>query len=365
MTIKRYRISTGQGILILAITNLGAAHLYVPSFSYAVLGRSGWLLPVGAVCTAIFGGWVFARLAGRYPGRTFFDYVPEMAGPWAGRLICGVFALSLLSFVPAVTVSFSAQVSSELLIRTPEWLIRALTLLVSAYAAFHGVEALTRLTQIFSIVVVPAAVLFILMPLMLPLDAGHLLPIQIRGAAAQWPAVLAMLSAFPGFTLLGIFAPVLDPGKALRVAFWGTILPALIIIPSVLFPVMAFGWPSAARYARPFWEALAVVRISPSFPVQRLTYFLTLATRFVSYITVAAYLYAGSAGVKLAFFPHRKAYRGILLAVVPVAYASTLWLQGQTGIPFLQWAHAALTAGGLLLPACLMLFLRKREGGLP
>lgn len=363
--VKRFRISTGQAVLALAITNLGAAHLYVPTFSYSALGRTGWILPLAAIATSTAGGWVFARLSRRFRGETFFQYAPRVLGRAGGALLQLALLGSLLVFVPLVTRVFTALVGSDLLSRTPLPVISALVLAVSAYAVSHGIEALVRLTQIFSLLVIPAAVLFVMMPLMLPLDPGYLVPLSLSGWKGDLPALLAMLTAYPGFALLAVIAPALDePSDATRVALWGTVLPALIVVPSVLLPVMTFGWPSASQYARPFWEVLSVVRLNPVLPVQRIAYILTLATRFVTYITLAGYLYAAAEGLQQTLAPRTQRFTGMLWGAVPFLVLVTVLPVGQNLVyRWLQYSHIALAVAGLVLPALLLAAARLRGVG--
>ena len=387
MNVKPFRISTGQTILLLSMANMGAAQLYIPSLSYEALGRSGWLLPFAAIGVAALGGKVFARLGSKYPGRSYFDYAQTIAGKTVGRLAALLPACAMLSFVPLVTKVFTVLVSAELLPKTPPVIISMIILLISAFAAQHGVEALTRLTQIFSLAVVPVIVLLMLAPLLLPLEPGYLVPVslvengRIAASAATdlaaasiasssaasiatsapmpfqtWIALAAALMSFPGFTLMAVLAPFLDqPRNAGKVAFWGTLLPAILVILSVAYPVMIFGWPAAATYARPFWEVLSVVQLAPAIPIQRLAYFLTIATRFISYITLAAYWFAGAAGLKAILMPKATLYRKITWVTAPVILAAIVFQQFTGGFPAgVAFGHIALAVGGLLIPALLL-----------
>ena len=389
MNVKPFRISTGQTILLLSMANLGAAQLYIPSLSYEALARSGWLLPIAAIGVAALGGRVFARLGSKYPGRSYFDYAPAIIGKPVGRLAALLLAGTMLAFVPVVTKVFTALVSTELLPKTPPVIISMIILLISAFAAQHGVEALTRLTQIFSLAVVPVIVLLMLAPLLLPLEPGYLVPISLvetgsvadsaatASAAASiassaatvtsvatstpmpfqtWIALAAGLMSFPGFTLMAVLAPFLDkPRNAGKVAFWGTLFPAILVILSVAYPVMIFGWPAAATYARPFWEVLSVVQLAPAIPIQRLAYFLTIATRFISYITLAAYWFAGAAGLKAILMPKATLYRNVIWGTAPVILATVVFQQFSGGFPAgIAFGHIALAVGGMLIPALLL-----------
>ncbi len=380
MDVKPLRISTGQTILLLSMANMGAAQLYIPSLSYEALGRSGWLLPLAAIAIAALGGKAFARLGREYPGRSYFDYSTAIVGMPAGRLAALFMAVAMVAFVPAVTKVFTALVSAELLPRTPPAIISVIVLLISAFAAQHGVEALTRLTQIFSLAVLPMIILLMIMPLLLPLEPGHLIPVSLvedwRVSASAtssvpimpfqtWIALAAGLMSFPGFTLMAVLAPFLDePRNTGKVAFWGTLLPAILVILSVVYPVMIFGWPEAATYARPFWEVLSVVQLAPSIPIQRLAYFLTIATRFVSYITLAAYWFAGAAGLKAILLPKATPYSKIVWGTAPLILAVVILQQSTVGFPAgIAFSHIGLAVGGLLIPATLLWIAMVRRKG--
>lgn len=393
MNVKPYRISTGQTILLLSMANIGAAQLYIPSLSYEALGRSGWLLPLAAIGVATLGGKVFARLGSQYHGRSYFDYALVIGGKPFGRLAALLLAIAMLAFVPVVTKVFTALVSAELLPKTPPVIISMIILLISAFAAQHGIEALTRLTQIFSLAALPLIMLLMLAPLLLPLEPGYLIPVSlvenmrvsasaaaaasasVASAAAaaaasgsmlsqSWIALAAGLMSFPGFTLMTVLTPFLDkPHHAGKVAFWGTLLPAVLVILSVAYPVMIFGWPAAATYARPFWEVLSVVQLAPAIPIQRLAYFLTITTRFISYITLSVYWFAGAAGLKAVLMPKATPYRRIILSTAPIILATVIFQRYSGGFPEgAALVHIALAVSGLLIPALLLeiaLFKRR------
>lgn len=98
-----------------------------------------------------------------------------------------------------------------------------------------------------------------------------------------------------------------------------------------------------------------MVQLAPAIPIQRLAYFLTIATRFVSYITLAAYWFAGAAGLKAILMPRATPYRNIIWGTAPVILAAVIFQQSSGGFPVgVAFSHIALAIGGFLIPALLL-----------
>lgn len=130
----------------------------------AMVGLTGaWMVPLISFAAGTLGFLVIAALLKRYPGMGIVEVSEEVAGPVFGLLA----SLGFLAFFVAATVlvarEFSETVGTALLPRTPLSVIMAAFVLAAFFAAYLGVEALTRAAFLASPLIIITLILLVVL----------------------------------------------------------------------------------------------------------------------------------------------------------------------------------------------------------
>jgi hypothetical protein len=235
------RISGWQLGLVVFVTSMcltpfGYADLH------AHLGRAVWLgcaLQAALCATAAAGILRLKSLSGGCPIGGVADAV---FGRWAGAVYTLLLALYLVSWPPIGTITVATSlVQSGLVPLAPAWLVALPMLAVAAYGAWFGAEAIARLTELASWVIVPVIAIVATVPWTLAQSALRWPPWPAH-ALTITPEVLGYGMALRGIALVLVLPPVggapSRPSRpvviALAAAWLATSL--LFVLPHALFP---------------------------------------------------------------------------------------------------------------------------------
>jgi spore germination protein len=158
------KASARQMQMLLILDIFGAGIVMLPRKAAHYAGRDAWI----AVAVMIAGAALAAFLlgtAGRYyrEGESFVDAARRLFSKPVGAALGLLISLKLMFNCVLELSKFGGVVNERLLKQTPFWVVCAVMLAVSSYAASKGYEARARLAQVlFYIVLVPFIVVFIL-----------------------------------------------------------------------------------------------------------------------------------------------------------------------------------------------------------
>ena len=102
------------------------------------------------------GVWAIQRLAIMMPNQTIYEYMPRILGKWLGRAALAVLTVMYIYWLSNVLLRAADTVRVQLLRDTPLVIVQFIFILVGAYLAALGIEALGRLC----VVMVTPAVFF-------------------------------------------------------------------------------------------------------------------------------------------------------------------------------------------------------------
>ncbi|MCL5038707.1 MAG: spore germination protein, partial [Firmicutes bacterium] len=102
----RWTITPWQLISLIFGATVGVGILTLPREVDRIAGTAGWLSTLLGGAIALGAAWVMTFLIGRYPGRTYVEFIPEILGPVPGFLLVLLMLIYQISVVSLFSRAF-------------------------------------------------------------------------------------------------------------------------------------------------------------------------------------------------------------------------------------------------------------------
>ncbi|QSO50473.1 endospore germination permease [Alicyclobacillus curvatus] len=283
------KISRTQLFFMLIWVILGTGLMSIPLTIARFSARGGWIVAlffiVGAL-TALFTTWVVNK---NFPSISFLQALNVVYGPWVGRLLALIGLLWVYLFLCMVLRELNLFVEMTILPKTPLYWISALGLVPVAYAVYQGLESVARVTELFSIVMLPIIVVLMILPL--NVADLHLLRPFIAGG---WdPIFRAALTPDVSFALEFTIAIYLLGDLAVREKVHWDILKAALVVTFILCVmevlIIAVLGPAADYFTFPSLEVIRSIRYGQF--IERLDTALVLIILTMMFVKLATFHY--------------------------------------------------------------------------
>lgn len=234
-------ITSRQLTIIIISIILGIDGFAMPRMVVEGAGRDGWL------SLLLGGGWILltamllALLASLFPRQSPIVWLPKIVGKWPAKgLILWQYVFYLVMCAWSLRV-FTDMAKVYLLPRTPTEVIMITFLLTVAYLIVHGIDPLTRVTQVFF----P----FALIPFLLlgsvfkgTMDFGELLPVMADGFLPVLKGLPPSIAVFVGWGIIMYLIQYLDtPKEAVKATGIGIGVLLVFFLWSFIFTLSRFG----------------------------------------------------------------------------------------------------------------------------
>ncbi|WP_167670206.1 GerAB/ArcD/ProY family transporter [Paenibacillus tianmuensis] len=267
---RKEQISPRQFTILVALYTMGDAILYLPAHFTVDAERDVWIASILSVLQMLAVAFLYARLAVRYPGVPFLDYMESVPGRWVGKVLLLYFAAFCFIDVCLLLMEVGDFMSSQVFPRTPVYVILALFMFILVIAVRLGVEATARTSEI----VFPGiVVLFLLMMIALSpnIDLDHVQPVLARGFFPVVKASRVLVSFYlDAFVLLLFFPLVQEPKAAVRSLYTGTVIGGGSIILISTIAILVLGADTVLRNAYPTYrlaKKISIVNILERFEI--------------------------------------------------------------------------------------------------
>ena len=311
------KITTPQTVVIISNFILGIGILTLPrTVTEKVKTPDGWITIILGGIIAILVAFIMVKLAGRFPGKSIFQFSKDITGKWIGAII----SLCIILYY-IVLASFELRAMSEttrlfLLQGTPNWAIILPFIWVGLYLITGGINPIARMFEI----IFPVTVLFFLLVMFLGIkvfEVDNLRPVLGMGLGPVMKGLTTTSLSFVGFEIIMIiFMFMKEPNRAMKATFIGLIIP--LVFYSITF-VMVVGSLTVDGVVTQTWPVLTFIR---SFEIQGL-----IVERFDSlllvvwimqlFATFSVCYYAASLGLSQMF---KKNINGFIYGLAPLIY---------------------------------------------
>lgn len=279
-TVTALQIGTGIAILPRQLANAA--------------GHDSWISVLLGGLVFILLAAVLIMLAGRFPQKTIFEYLPEVMGKPLGYLLTCFLIVFFLLPVVIGTRTYVDAVQLWSLPRTPRWLLSVLIMLPGVYLARSGIQAIARLAELY-IFMLALFSLMIILPVG-EINWGVFLPVGDAGLTSVLQGVLVTSYSFGGiFILLLIYPEIRHKARAASAAVLGVTITMLVYL---ILTVMAIGLFSRAALQEDIFPVQNLISLTKLELIQRIDVIFLYLTLTTVVTTQAPVLYISAVGLQ-------------------------------------------------------------------
>lgn len=235
LTLDGGKISPRQLLFILITVIISTADIFLPAIVAQLSGRDAWISVLLATVEALVVAAVAVALSLRFPNKTFVQISQIVLGRWPGWFLALFF---IAGFYFIFTVNTVAQLGiilrAAFMPFTPILVFNAVIVAVAAYAVYHGIETIARLTEL--LMPVGIGVLLLVGLMILPeVNLEYYLPILENGVSPVLTGSLRMLPFLGEVVIIMMLMPYVNqPQKAAGIVFLALVLLGLLFLVGVL-----------------------------------------------------------------------------------------------------------------------------------
>lgn len=225
-------------MLLVIYSNITTAILSIPGEAVTIIGQDAWIAMILATAlAAILVFYPLADLGKRYPGKTIIQYSEDILGKYIGKFFGLIFVYLFWEF-NIWTLREYAELASLVMPYTPMEVFIIVMGLLSAYAAYQGIEVIGRCAE-FVFPIVAFFLLFTLVVSFRDMDYNNLLPVMESNSLTYLHATMSPLDWLSTGFVFGVFtATVRNPAGLTRIGLLAVMLGGFIL---TLFTIVITG----------------------------------------------------------------------------------------------------------------------------
>jgi spore germination protein len=200
----------------------------------------GWMSIILGGIIAGFFAWVLAKLASRFPGKTFFEYTSLIVSRPIACMVTFFMSGYFLLFVAYEIRSVGTIAKLYLFERTPVEVITLVFLLVTVYAVSGARVGVIRLNLLFFPIVL-LIILFVFLFTTDLLQKENLKPFFTTNPMSILKGTQQTVYSFLGFEILLFYTAFMKrPKDAPKAAIIGILIPTILYLAIFLFTIGVF-----------------------------------------------------------------------------------------------------------------------------
>ncbi|MEW6523710.1 MAG: endospore germination permease [Bacillota bacterium] len=293
------KIANRQLLLIVYMIRSTVIIATLPVLTSADALQDAWVAAIITYAGTVVIINIIAGLGVRYPQQTLVEFAHRLLGKWPGKAVAMLVLWSFLHLVSVDIRIYGEMILSEFLTETPLVFVISTMVLLSAYAAYMGVEVIGRLADLFF----PVFVLMVVASLLATTGAWrpeNLQPVLARGLGPPLRASVTPIAVSAELMVLAILIPSLtQPREALKTSLVAITLASLTLVLVAAVVVATLGAEAGARSVFPFLRMIRSVGITEF--LERVEAFATLAWGLGLFITVSTFMFCGARGIAQVF----------------------------------------------------------------
>jgi spore germination protein KB len=174
------KISNRQLTLLIIITVLSTAILFLPTMVYSEAKQDSWLTMIPFVILGIIAAWIITGLGLMFKDKTIIQYSEDIVGKIPGKIIGLIYIIYFIHINSVVIREFAELFVGPFYPDTPILFFGIGLILSSIYAVRNGIEVISRVNEIFSPLFFIAIISLFLMVLK-DMDFKNLTPVLAEG----------------------------------------------------------------------------------------------------------------------------------------------------------------------------------------
>lgn len=256
------KLTNWQVILLIVSTILPSALLSLPSIIIKYAAKDAWISVVLATVIGIIVAYISSTIFLKNPGLSIFEIVENKLGSFF-RIFIGLL-LMIYYFLDSIAVlrQFIFFMIDTVMEETPSYVIGSITVLITLYAIYQGIEVISRVNLIIIIISFLSFAISTLFYLK-EMDFSQLLPILDR----SWNKVIfggtPTLAWFSEVAIIILLAPYLQNIKKVRkVAITGMVITAISFTWTMIGTIAVFGSEILPMYRYPTFSVFRMIEVA-------------------------------------------------------------------------------------------------------
>ncbi|HET7629644.1 MAG TPA: endospore germination permease [Bacillales bacterium] len=367
----KFVITSRQQMALITSTLIGAGVLTLPRQASEEAHQAAWIATLLGGLFAFLVTWAITRLALRFPGKTFVEYIGDLLGVKKSETVGKYIGLPITLFYIAIWLAmaitstrlFGETIVSAVLTNTPIQVIIGTLLFTVFFYMMVEVEVVARFNELLlPLIIVPLVLIAFLT--MQNIHLTNMLPLISVNWLAFVKSVGTQIFAYQGLSVMLLFMAFVQRGDNTRATAAGIGLPVLSYVMIVFASVGVFGFEELQHLT---WPTLELIKSSDIrlFLLQRVESGFVVVWVVAVFTTVGNLCYGAcfAAAQCLPTKKEDKARKWIAVFVLPIVFIVSLLPQSVYAL--FRWLSFIGYVGliAFVLPVVMLLLAVVRKQG--
>ncbi|REE91596.1 spore germination protein KB [Paenibacillus taihuensis] len=360
------KLSTNQLFWLITIMEIGMTALLTISDAFKKSGQAAWMSITLAVILSLGVTYVAAKLSVLFPGQTFAEFAPVIAGKWFGNLLLGSYLAVWFAVGGIILREYSDFVNMSLFSKTPTWAVMLMMIAVMLFCVTGGIQTLGRCSEIIGPFIV-GTILLITVFLSKDFHLFRLTPlVPMQGLVGITQGSISVFSFLGESVMVLMLIGFVSPGqRTITAATGGVAMAGILLVVMSLSICMVLGPVLPAYLIYPVYSVVQYVSVMEF--IQNIDVLAVIVVILSIFIKLSLYLFITSYGTaKLFRISKWKRMVGVAAAIFfLIAMAPRNLVESQVKFPVF-WKEFVLPIFIVGIPLLLLIvgLLRKSRGKL-
>ncbi|MDQ2086183.1 endospore germination permease [Herbivorax sp. ANBcel31] len=274
-----------EAISVLVIIITTQLFISFPRIMAERAGTAGWILTIYVTLLSVLIFWIISKMYKNFEGKDILD-IGEYVGGNVGRIFVGLIIVIDYVFICSIVLrEFSDGLKIIALEKSPISFVMFFFLFGMVFAAFYGLESITRFS---AIIVPPVALAFVLIiaGIIPSFSTSNIFPVMGKGAYQLFVGGMPSISVFSGISVLFILPPFLNNFNCFKkTGIYSIILSGFFLTVGTLAYTLSVPYPASTEITLPMYAMARNIDLG--------RFFTRIESIFVLAWSTSAFIYLG------------------------------------------------------------------------
>lgn len=259
--LEQGKISIRQATLLMVLTILATAILFLPSIATVQAGQDAWISALIATANGIIISLLVVTLMRRFPEQTIIQYSEDILGKFLGKIVGLGYFWFFLHTNAIIIREFGDFLVAAFMPKTPLIVFNSMIVILAVLAIRSGLEPLGRLNE-WIFILFSSILIFFTVFLIHEMQVENFLPVLERGIVPALKGAVTPTSWFGEIILLSMIFPFLtQPQRGYRVAIGAHLIVGAFLLIGVVQSVSIFGPELVSAFKFPIIQTVRLISL--------------------------------------------------------------------------------------------------------
>ncbi|WP_028547970.1 GerAB/ArcD/ProY family transporter [Paenibacillus sp. UNC451MF] len=350
--LEKRSITQLQLMVIIVITILPTAILFLPAITAVDARQNTWISAVFATLFGVVMAWFLLKLCFRFPDKPLDLFCSDIVGKTVGKCIAFLYGCFFLHAGSILLREYVEYVTTAMLPATPNEVISISTLFLAAFAVRGGLEVIGRLSE-FVFIILIFTIVFVLVFSIKDVQWDYLLPMMEDGIRPIMKGAYTPASWFGEVVTVAFFLyQVNHTNKSRQSVHKGILLIGILLIAVSIITIGVFRAIEVSRLKFPTFELARDIEVGEF--LGRLEWVVDSLWILGAFTKITVFYYFGVVIAARLF--QLMDYKPIIFPVGLLLIALSIWLYGSV-VDLVGFLAHTWPSYSLMFEAVLPLFL--------